>query len=1010
MDPMGRAAHSLTPAHPAIRAYLTALGEYRAQGVEHELGLRSAFQNLLDTTARLQGWTLFAEQSARSGGRNIRFDGTLRDRNSLPRGYWEAKDSRDDLDREIERKIRSGYFLTNTIFEDTCHAVLYQDRDRVLEADLADPRQIADLLARFYSWTEPDIRGFEEAVGEFEERVPDLARGLALKVEEAHRDNRRFQEAFAGFFSLCQLSLNPNLRREAVDEMLVQHLLTERLIRTIFNNPGFTRRNVIARDVEDVIDALVSESFSREEYLKGLDRFYSAIEAAARIVPDFSDKQRFLNHVYERFFRGYSVKVADTHGIVYTPPEIVEFMCASVEEALQQEFGLSLSSPGVNIIDPCTGTGNFIVHLMRRMPRRDLPRVYREQLFANEVMLLPYYIAALNIEHEYLELTGKYEPFEGLCFVDTLDMAEDRQMPLFTERNADRVKRQKETPITVVIGNPPYNVGQLNENDNNKNRKYPVIDRRIAATYAKDSTATLKNKLSDAYVKFFRWATDRLDARDGIVCFVSNNSFVDQMAFDGMRKHLLKNFDHIDHVDLHGNVRKNPKLSGTTHNVFGIQVGVGVTLAVRNKALKKRLRYHRVPEDWRKEEKLAWLEKREVPWKPLKPDANYTWLVPENADEYAAFVPLAETFCLCSLGACSNRDEWVYDFSGERIRTKVRRLIANYNSEVFRYAAEDPRPVDIDGFVNTAANFVKWTDRLKSSLASGRTLKFSEALLRSALYRPFTGQSLYFDDLLVHRRYRQHEIFPTSAAENRAIAVTHLASEKPFMVLAVDRLCDLHLVGAGCGTQCFPFHTYAPDGTNRKENITDEALKRFREAYGDERVTKWEIFHYIYAILHHPGYREKFAENLKRELPRIPFALDFHAFAKAGKELARLHVEYESLEPWPLDFICARDEPLSYEVRDKMRLSKDKTALQVNSSLTLAGIPPEVYEYRLGNRSALEWVVDQYQVSEDARSGIRSDPNRKDDPEYIVRLVGQVVRVSLETVRLVRSLPAEYSR
>ncbi|MEK7753787.1 MAG: DNA helicase, partial [Acidobacteriota bacterium] len=318
---MSRAAHSLTPAHPAIRAYLKALGEYRSLGVEHELGLRSAFQNLLDATARLQGWALFVEESARSGGRNIRFDGTLRDRNSLPRGYWEAKDSRDDLDREIERKIRSGYFTTNTIFEDTQHAVLFQDRNRVLEADLSDPRQIADLLARFLSYTEPDIRGFEEAVGEFEERVPDLAKGLALKVEEAHRDNRRFQEAFGVFYSLCQLSLNPNLRREAVDEMLVQHLLTERLIRTIFNNPGFTRRNVIAREVENVIDALVSESFSREEYLQGLDRFYSAIEAAARIVPDFSDKQRFLNHVYERFFRGYSVKVADTHGIVYTPPE-----------------------------------------------------------------------------------------------------------------------------------------------------------------------------------------------------------------------------------------------------------------------------------------------------------------------------------------------------------------------------------------------------------------------------------------------------------------------------------------------------------------------------------------------------------------------------------------------------------------------------------------------------------------------------------------------------------------
>ncbi len=355
----------------------------------------------------------------------------------------------------------------------------------------------------------------------------------------------------------------------------------------------------------------------------------------------FRDKQHFLNTIYERFFRGYSVKVADTHGIVYTPQPIVDFMWASVAEALETEFGLSLSSPGVNILDPCTGTGNFIVNLMRRVPRRDLPRMYSEQLFANEVMLMPYYISALNIEHAYLELTGKYEPFEGLCFVDTLDLAEDRQLPMFAEKNTERVARQRRSPITVIIGNPPYNVGQLNENDNNKNRKYPVIDRRISETYAKDSKATNKNALSDAYVKFFRWATDRLDGRDGIVCFVSNNSFVDQIAFDGMRKHLVQDFTRIDHIDLHGNVRKNPKLSGTTHNVFGIQVGVGITLAVRCKG-EKRLRYHRVPEFWRKEEKLAWLNERKVPWQVLKPDAAHTWLVPQNADQFAGFLPIDE--------------------------------------------------------------------------------------------------------------------------------------------------------------------------------------------------------------------------------------------------------------------------------------------------------------------------------------------------------------------------------
>ena len=304
---------------------------------------------------------------------------------------------------------------------------------------------MAALLNQFFSYTEPDIEGFEEAVDEFKERVPDLARGLVEKIQQAHKDNARFQAAFEKFFELCRTALNPNIRVEAVDEMLVQHLLTERLFRTVFNNPEFVKRNAIAAEVERVIDALVSHSFDRTEYLKSLDRFYRAIEGAARLLPDFSEKQHFLNTVYERFFQGYSVKLADTMGIVYTPQEIVNFMCASVAEVLEKEFGKSLSSPDVYIIDPCTGTGNFIVNLLRRMPGRDLPRVYREQLFANEVMLLPYYIAALNIEHAYYELTGTYEPFEGLCFVDTLDLAEgsQHQLGFMTEKNAERVERQR---------------------------------------------------------------------------------------------------------------------------------------------------------------------------------------------------------------------------------------------------------------------------------------------------------------------------------------------------------------------------------------------------------------------------------------------------------------------------------------------------------------------------------------------------------------------------------------
>lgn len=474
---------TIKPTHKAILAYYDDLSRYAAQNVSHETAVRSAFQNLLAETGKTQHWTLVPELSLKIGGKLVRPDGTLRDEWHLPRGYWEAKDEADDLHTEIKKKIAKGYPATNTIFEDTQTAVLYQNNGEAFKAALNDRQALADLLNHFYSYTPPNYEGFTEAVAEFKDRIPDLAKGLADKIKDAHEKNSKFQTAFEDFFELCKTSLNPNIRVEAVDEMLVQHLLTERLFRTIFKSADFTRRNVIAAEVETVIDALASKSFSREAFLKSLDRFYVAIETTAGSIEDFTQKQHFLNTVYERFFQGYSVKVADTHGIVYTPQEIVDFMCASVQEVLRTEFGKGLGDEGVTILDPCTGTGNFIVNLLRRIPKRDLKRAYRDQLFANEVMLLPYYIAALNIEHEYYELTGEYEAFEGLCFVDTLDLNEGEHrelIGLFSDANTSRVQREYSSPITVIMGNPPYNLRQLNENDSNKNRTYRRSSKKLS--------------------------------------------------------------------------------------------------------------------------------------------------------------------------------------------------------------------------------------------------------------------------------------------------------------------------------------------------------------------------------------------------------------------------------------------------------------------------------------------------------------------------------------------------
>lgn len=1029
---------SLQPTDRAIREYHASLADLQARGVTNEMGVRDAFQTLLKSVAQRKKWALISEQVVAGVGHTARPDGTLYDANNFPRGHWEAKDTRDDLDQEIDKKRARKYPFDNIVFEDTRRAVLFQNNQRVADYDLTQAAQVARLLETFLNYAAPQVVKFEQAVERFSERTPELARGLQQRIEQAHKTNKTFKDAYATFFELCKTALNPNISRDAVDEMIIQHLLTERLMRTVFDNPDFARRNVIAAEIEKVIDALTSQSFSRQEYLRELDIFYSAIEDAARTITDFREKQAFINTIYERFFQGYAVKVADTHGIVYTPQPIVDFMCASVEEVLHDTFGKTLHDPDVYIIDPCTGTGNFIINLLHRIHTQapdKLAEVYRERLFANEVMLMPYYIAALNIEHTYHDLAHAYAPFEGLCFVDTLDLAEGKQkkMAFVTEANTARVQRQKDAPITVIIGNPPYNVGQKNENDNNKNRKYGEhgVDDRIKTTYAKDSKATLRTQLYDPYVKFFRWASDRLQGRDGIVCYVTNNSFVDGLAFDGMRKNLLKDFTHVYHLDLGGNSRQT--IAGANGNVFGIRVGVGITIAIQHKAhTERKLLYHRVPDGWRADEKLGYLREmvekagrhnalNTVTWRELQPDAKHNWLVPDNADAFESFLPMGTQaakrakgfdtpeaiFKTFSNGVKTNADVYIYDFGKAELTNRVQAMVDDYRTKLARWML-DGKPKNVESLIKVDEQVHKWIRHTKRTLARGIDVTYTNAKIRTSLYRPFTKKHYYFETYFNEDIYQFPRIFPTltSESENRVIVTSDIGYRAgQFSCLITNHIPDLHLAASSDGHQCFPFYTYDEDGGNRRENITDWALAQFRAHYGDASISKWDIFYTVYAALHVPAYRQKYAANLKKELPRIPYAPDFHAYARAGQALAALHLNYETLTPYPLDYQWASGKPISYAVHDKMRLNRDKTALIVNPSLTLAGIPKAAFDYKLGNRSALEWVIDQYQVKTDKRSGITSDPNRySDDPQYIVKLVGQVVQVSIETMGIVAGL------
>ena len=1023
---------NLKPTHKPVRAYYESLQRFESIGVSHETAVRSAFQSLLEYCGRQFNWILVPEHSMTPlirGARGVKnkrivVDGALIDNFQLPHGYWEAKDIHDDLPAEVLHKFATGYPRDNILFQTPHRAILWQNNQRTLDADLTDPTQLIHTLETFCSHRPQEYTEWEEAVSQFKDRVPALGKGLAELIDKEQGANREFTAAFAAFHEKCRQSINPSLSEAAVEEMLIQHLLTERIFRTVFSNSEFTRRNVIAREIETVITVLMSHAFSREDFLRSLDPFYVAIERTAATIDDFSQKQSFLNTVYEQFFQGFSVEVADTHGIVYTPQPIVDFMVRSVEEILQTEFNRSFSDSGVHIIDPFVGTGNFIVRTMREIRPTGLEDKYQSELYCNEVMLLPYYIASMNIEHEFYEATGDYRPFEGICLVDTFDLAENRQLPLFALDNTRRVEAQKDTPMFVVIGNPPYNVGQINENDNNKNRKYETMDKRVAETYAKDSTASNKNALADPYVKAIRWASDRI-GEEGVIAFVTNNSFLDAVAFDGMRKHLEQDFTKIYHIDLKGNARttgeRRRKEGG---NIFDdqIRVGVGISFFIRKSDVTSE-----GTEVWiySIDDYLKVRDKQEVltqfgdytnaPMKQAAIDAKHTWLTEGLHAEFETFIPMgtmeakrssgeamAVIFKTYSNGVKTNRDAWAYNFNRNVLAENISGMIDTYNAEVDRWKRRVNWDENVDDFVVSDEAKIKWSGDLKLKLKSGTTTNFSQEKVRVSLYRPFTESNLYFDRVVNNRVYVFPSIFPTpeTEAENRVIWLK-VGAAWPTFVLMINKIPDIL---PQSGSQCFPFYTYDENGENRRENITDWALAQFRTRYQDEAITKWDIFHYVYGLLHHPEYRERYQANLKRDLPRLPYAPDFWGFAKAGGRLGEIHIAYEEVPEYPLHFIENREVSIDWRV-EKMKLSKDKTQLVYNDFLTLDGIPAKAFNYRLGNRSALEWVIDQYRVKTDKRSGILNDPNRADDPRYIVKLIGKVITVSLETVEIVEKLP-----
>jgi predicted helicase len=797
---------NIKPNHKAVKEYYTALEVFAKQGITHETAVKNAFQSILFHCCKQMNYDFIEEYPYKRLERyKARIDGAFLDSYRVPQGYWEAKDSQDDLAKEVIKKFDQGYPRDNIIFQSPDRAIIYQGSTFILDEPITSPERLIIVLKELFHYKTDTQMDWEQAVEEFKQRIPESAELIIKLIEEERRSNTAFIKSFETFTNICKTSINPNISLSAIEEMLVQHLLTERIFRKVFENSDFVNRNIIASEIDKVITALTSRKFNRNEFLKPLDRFYTVLEKRAQNIDDYSTKQTFLNTVYEKFFQGFAVKVADTHGIVYTPQPIVNFMVESVDEILKREFGRSLSAPNVHILDPFTGTGNFITNIMRKINKTDLKQKYYNELHCNEIMLMPYYVASMNIEHEYYEQTGDYSPFEGICLVDTFQLAEASQYNMFLEENTERVEKLKQAPIFVYIGNPPYNSGQTNENDNNKNRKYPVLDKRVSDTFAKDSKATLLRKLQDPYVKAFRFAMDKVIERgEGIVTFVSNNSYINDTSFDGMRKHIYQNFDTIYIIDLKGNIRKDSMKDGIAlgekHTVFGLGAMVGISIAILvkkpNYEGEKTLNYSEVDFRSTREEKFKFLDNARniysLPKVLLTPDSKNDWLNEGMQDDWESMIDLGNKdakaglsdktiFKTFSLGISTNRDSWVYNANKEELIKNIKNTVEFFNEQSFKFSKLNPKPKP-DDFVTNDDFKISWSRDLKLKLQRNKFVDFSENNLRKSHYRPFFKQNLYFDRIFVDILARYPYIFPNLETENEnyVICCNGVSSEKPF--------------------------------------------------------------------------------------------------------------------------------------------------------------------------------------------------------------------------------------
>ncbi|AMS29685.1 MAG TPA: damage-inducible protein [Hyphomonadaceae bacterium] len=867
------------------------------------------------------------------------------------------------------------------------------------------------------------------------------------------KDNSPEQKTFNEFLAEIRDDLNETISRDDAIEMLAQHMITKPVFDALFEGYDFAHRNPVSRAMESVLEVLFANNLETES--SELNGFYESVRRNVAGVKDGKVKQDIIRELYDNFFKIGFKRLQQKLGIVYTPVEVVDFIIHSVNDALQNEFGQTLGSKGVHILDPFTGTGTFITRLLQSglIKPEELEHKFKNEIHANEIVLLAYYIAAINIEAAYHSLQGgDYTPFEGICLTDTFQLYEqekDMISELMTD-NSSRRTRQKELDIRVIMGNPPYSAGQKSANDDAANIAYPNLDLRISDTYSKKSKAVLQKGIYNSYVRAFRWASDKI-GDSGVVAFVTGAGWIDGNSMDGMRASLQSEFSNLYIVHLRGDIRKNMLTKGKAgegENVFeqGSMSGISIAILVKNpkSAQLGKINFYDIGKDKKRSEKLEIVTKLHGitkisdngSWTDIVPNQFNDWLNQRDTsfDSYVSIgdkkdrnsTVLFENF---TLGISTNRDHWVYNFSKSKLVENVRRTIDFYNGELAKNS--DMTPTSFESSFNADSTKISWTRSLKADFVSKKKLNFEEGFLITSSYRPFQTQNLYFSRRLNEMVLQIPKLFPQTDAENLVISLNGIGDSAGFSTLMTKYLPNLHFMRS---SQNFPLYIYESlEGSNlfagssefhRREAVTDDGLKHFQDAYAGEEIVKEDIFYYVYGLLHSEDYRNRFADNLSKQLPRIPCvktASGFWAFVNAGRALGEMHVNFETYAPYPIEIkqgnldLAVIDDPVQYFRVKQMKYGgkvgdRDKTQIIYNDDITIQNIPLEAYDYVVNGKPAIDWVVERQRVKPDKDSGIVNDANdyaneTMNNPRYPLELLARVINISLETMKIVRSLP-----